>query len=423
MTAVLLILLFGLLILGAPIYMTLVLSSAGAMLYGGGMNAVAIIQRMTAGIDKFSIMAVPFFMFCADIMSHGEIGKRLINVCKAFFGHMHGGLAIATTIACLIFGAISGAGSAAVVAVGGIVYVLMKEGNYDERFSLGLILTTSTLAMLIPPSIAYILYANITGDSINTLFMSGLGGGIIFGLLLCIYSYVYARIKKIPVLPKASIGERLKALKESLLSLGMIVIILGGIYGGICTATEAAAIACVYAVVIEMFVYRSISIKELFRVSVKSAQTISMLMILIAAGSVLSWTMTVMQLPVLLTNLLSGASWLTVFLLINMIFLIAGMFIDPNSAIIVLVPLIFPMAQAVGINSVQLGTVMVINLAIGMLSPPFGLNIFVGTSVFKKSFSEIVPGLFPFIALSVIVLLLFTLLPELSLFLSKLMLR
>ncbi len=294
MTAVLLILLFGLLILGAPIYMTLVLSSAGAMLYGGGMNAVAIIQRMTAGIDKFSIMAVPFFMFCADIMSHGEIGKRLINVCKAFFGHMHGGLAIATTIACLIFGAISGAGSAAVVAVGGIVYVLMKEGNYDERFSLGLILTTSTLAMLIPPSIAYILYANITGDSINTLFMSGLGGGIIFGLLLCIYSYVYARIKKIPVLPKASIGERLKALKESLLSLGMIVIILGGIYGGICTATEAAAIACVYAVVIEVFVYRSISIKELFRVSVKSAQTISMLMILIAAGSVLSWTMTVM---------------------------------------------------------------------------------------------------------------------------------
>ena len=154
MTVVLMVLLFGMLVAGVPIYMTLALSSAGALMWGGTVGGEAIIQRMIAGIDKFSIMAVPFFMFCADIMAQGEIGKRLINVCKAFFGHMHGGLAIATTVACLIFGAISGAGSAAVVAVGGIVYVLMKEGNYDEKFSLGLILTTSTLAMLIPPSIA-----------------------------------------------------------------------------------------------------------------------------------------------------------------------------------------------------------------------------------------------------------------------------
>ncbi len=420
MTVVLMVLLFGMLVAGVPIYMTLALSSAGALMWGGTVGGEAIIQRMIAGIDKFSIMAVPFFMFCADIMAQGEIGKRLINVCKAFFGHMHGGLAIATTVACLIFGAISGAGSAAVVAVGGIVYVLMKEGNYDEKFSLGLILTTSTLAMLIPPSIAYILYANITGDSINTLFISGLEGGLIFGLVLCVYSYLYARIKKIPVLPKAPWAERMKALKESLLSLGMIVIILGGIYGGICTATEAAAIACVYAILIEMVVYRSISPRQLFFISVKSAQTISMLMILIAAGSVLSWVMTIMQLPQLLANMLGGASWIVVFLLINVIFLIAGMFIDPNSAVIVLVPLVFPVAQAVGINSIQLATVIVINLAIGMLTPPFGLNLFVGTSVFKKSFSEIVPGVLPFIGISVIVLLFFMFIPALSLALPNL---
>lgn len=419
MTGVLIIFLFGFLALGVPIYMTLVLSSTAAMMSGMAIAPEAIVQRMIAGIDKFSIMAVPFFMFCADVMSAGEIGKRLVNVCKAFFGHMYGGIAIATTIACLIFGAVSGAGSAAVVAIGGIVYILMKEGNYDDKFSLGLILTTSTLAMLIPPSIAYILYANITGDSISGLFMSGLGAGCIFGGIICVYCYVYARIKKIPLLPKQGWDVKLRALKESLLSLGLVVVILGSIYGGICTATEAAALGCVYAIVIEVIVYRSITAKELLKLATKSARTISMLMILIASGSVLSWVMTVMQLPQQLVSALGGTSWLGVFLLINVIFLIAGMFVDPNSAIIVLVPLIYPVAQQVGINSIQLATVMVINLAIGMLTPPFGLNIFVGTSVFKKSFSDLVPGLVPFIILSLIVLILFMLIPGLSLFLVK----
>lgn len=417
MTSVLIICLFGFLALGVPIYMTLVLSSTAAMMAGMPIAQEAVVQRMLAGIDKFSIMAVPFFMFCADVMSAGEIGKRLVNVCKAFFGHMYGGIAIATTVACLIFGAVSGAGSAAVVAIGGIVYILMKEGNYDDKFSLGLILTTSTLAMLIPPSIAYILYANITGDSINSLFMSGLGAGIFFGLIICVYCYIYARIKKIPLLPKKSWGERLQALKDSILSLGLIVVILGSIYGGICTATEAAALGCVYAIFIEVIIYRSISLRGLLKLATKSAATISMLMILIASGSVLSWVMTVMQLPQKLVSALGGTSWIGVFLLINLIFLIAGMFVDPNSAIIVLVPLIYPVACQVGINSIQLATVMVINLAIGMLTPPFGLNIFVGTSVFKKSFGDLVPGLIPFIVLSLVVLLLFMLVPGLSLFL------
>lgn len=417
MTSVLIICLFGFLALGVPIYMTLVLSSTAAMMAGMPIAQEAVVQRMLAGIDKFSIMAVPFFMFCADVMSAGEIGKRLVNVCKAFFGHMYGGIAIATTVSCLIFGAVSGAGSAAVVAIGGIVYILMKEGNYDDKFSLGLILTTSTLAMLIPPSIAYILYANITGDSINSLFMSGLGAGVFFGLIICVYCYIYARIKKIPLLPKKNWGERLQALKDSILSLGLIVVILGSIYGGICTATEAAALGCVYAILIEVIIYRSISLKGLLKLATKSAATISMLMILIASGSVLSWVMTVMQLPQKLVSALGGTSWIGVFLLINLIFLIAGMFVDPNSAIIVLVPLIYPVACQVGINSIQLATVMVINLAIGMLTPPFGLNIFVGTSVFKKSFSDLVPGLIPFIALSLVVLLIFMLVPGLSLFL------
>jgi C4-dicarboxylate transporter DctM subunit len=294
MTIILLLTLLGLLVSGVPVFMTLLGSTGAVLLLQHSVDPVIIIQRMIAGLDKFSIMAIPFFMFCADIMSAGQIGARLVKVAKAFFGHLPGGLAIATTAACIVFGAVSGAGAAAVVAIGSLVFTLMKEGKYDEKFSLGLILTTSTLAMLIPPSIAYVLYANITGDSIGTLFMSGLQAGCIFGLVLIVYSYIYAKRKKIPTLPKLSMKERLIALKESVLSLGLIVIILGGIYGGIFTATEAAAVATVYAIIVEVLIYKSLTVKDLFRLAVKSGQTIAMLLILIAAGSVLSWMMTAM---------------------------------------------------------------------------------------------------------------------------------
>ena len=413
MTAVLLTLLFALLGLGVPIFMTLVIPSAVAITESG-IDPMVIVQRMVAGIDKFSIMAVPFFMYCADIMSAGKIGKRLVNFSKAFIGHLPGGLAIATIVACMIFGAISGAGTAAVVAVGGLTFSLMRAGKYDESYASGLILTSSTLAMLIPPSIAYVLYSNITGDSIQILLMSGLQAGVIFGLALCVFSFAYAKIKKLPLLPKASWKERTVALKEALLSLGMIVIILGGIYGGLFTATEAAAVACVYAIFVEVVIYRSIGLKKLFELSVRSAQTIAMLMILIAAGSAISWVMTVMQIPQQLVALLDEATPIVVLLVINMLFLIAGMFVDPNSAIIVLTPLVFPVAKSTGIDSIHLATTIVVNLSIGMLTPPFGLNIFVGTSVFKKNYGEIVRGIMPFIAISLVLLVFFMLIPGMS---------
>lgn len=414
MAIILMAILLLFLLLGTPIYMTLILPSITA-LSSTGTDGMIIIQRLIGGLDKFSIMAVPFFMYCADIMSAGEIGKRLVNLTKAFLGHLPGGIAIAAVAACTIFGAISGAGTAAVVAVGGLVYILMHDGRYEDHFSVGLIVTSSTLAMLIPPSIAYVLYSNITGDSIAVLFMSGLQAGLIFCLALMVFCFAYARVKKLSTLPKTNLRERLRALKEGGLSLGMIVIILGGIYGGLCTATEAAALAAVYAIFVEVLIYRSISIRELFRISVRSGRTIAMLMILIAAGSVLSWVMTAMQIPQMMVALMGNSSKALVLLAINIIFLIAGMFIDPNSAIIILTPLIHPIAASVGINSVHLATVIVINLAIGMLTPPFGLNIFVGTSVFKKPYAEVVSGIIPFIIISIILLLLFTYIPGLSL--------
>lgn len=418
MTLILFSMFFALLILGVPIFITLILPSL-TVVGLQQMDTMIVIQRMVGGLDKSSILAVPFFMFCAEVMSVGQIGRRLINLAKAFLGHLPGGIAIATVVACTIFGAISGAGSAAVVAIGAIVYTMMKDSHYDSDFSAGVILTSSTLAMLIPPSIAYVLYSTITLDSIKALFMSGMQAGLICCVVLVAYSYVYAKKQKFEVLPKASWAERWKAVKESLLSLGMIVIILGGIYGGLCTAMEAAALAVVYAIFVEVGIYRSISIRQMFHVAVRSGRSIAMVMILIGAGSVLSWVITAQQIPQMLIASMSGASKIGVLILVNIIFLIAGMFVDPNSAIIVLTPLIQPLACSFGINSVHLATIIVLNLAIGMLTPPFGMNLFIGINVFKKDYGSIVKGVLPFILICLVLLVLFTFIPQLSLAFPK----
>jgi len=328
---------------------------------------------------------------------------------------------MATVLACLIFGAISGAGAAAVVAIGLVVLGPLMQAGYDTDFSVGLILSSSTLAMLIPPSIAYVLYATITGASVGVLFISGLGAGVIFGLAFMIYSYFYAKKHRIPLEKKVTLSEAMASIKESIWALGLPIVIIGGIYSGLFTPTEAAAVAAMYAIFVEMVIYKSIDLKKLYEISVHSGKTIAMLMILIAAGSVLSWVMTAAQIPQAMVNLLGGSSKTVVLLVINIVFLMAGMLIDPNSAIIVLTPLVYPVAQAVGIDTVHLATIMVLNLAIGMLTPPFGLNIFVATGVFKIPYEKIVQGLMPFIAISLVVLLIITYVPGTALWLPRIL--
>lgn len=417
------IMLFAMLGLGFPIFMTLIVPSTVTLLqFFNTIDPMVVAQRMVTGINKFSLMAIPFFMYCADVMSEGEIGKKLIKLTKTLVGHLPGGLAMATVLACLIFGAISGAGSAAVIAIGALVYGPLIESKYGEKFSLGVILSSSTLAMLIPPSIAYVLYATITGDSIGVLFLSGLEAGVIFGLAFMVYSYFYAKKHKVPLQPKATPKEIVAAFKEAFWALGLPAVIIFGIYGGLFTPTEAAAVAAMYSIIVEMLIYKSIDLKKLYKISVNSGKTIAMLMILIAAGSVLSWVMTAAQIPQQLASALGGSSKFMVLLIVNIIFLIAGMLIDPNSAIVVLTPLVYPISQAVGIDSVHLATVIVSNLAIGMLTPPFGLNIFVATAVFKTPYDRIVPGLIPFIILSLIILLFVTYVPAASLLLPKVLL-
>jgi C4-dicarboxylate transporter DctM subunit len=422
MAALLIVSLLVMLGLGFPIFLTLVLPSIMTLLkYFSHLDPAVAVQRMVVGVDKFSLMAIPFFMYAADVMSEGEIGKRLVNLAKTLVGHFTGGLAMATVLACLIFGAISGAGAAAVVAIGLVVLGPLMQAGYDTDFSVGLILSSSTLAMLIPPSIAYVLYATITGASVGVLFISGLGAGVIFGLAFMIYSYFYAKKHRIQLEKKVTLSEAMASIKESIWALGLPIVIIGGIYSGLFTPTEAAAVAAMYAIFVEMVIYKSIDLKKLYEISVHSGKTIAMLMILIAAGSVLSWVMTAAQIPQAMVNLLGGSSKTVVLLVINIVFLMAGMLIDPNSAIIVLTPLVYPVAQAVGIDTVHLATIMVLNLAIGMLTPPFGLNIFVATGVFKIPYEKIVQGLMPFIAISLVVLLIITYVPGTALWLPRIL--
>ena len=410
------------LILGAPIFLGILVATFGTFeLYGPPMPRMVLPQRMVDGVNKFSLLAIPLFIFAADIIARGEIGGRLVAMVESFCGHVRGGLAIATIIACVLFGAMSGIGPAAVVSIGPIVFPALVRQGYDRAFAVGLIVTASTLAMLIPPSVATILYALQTNTSIGAVFLAGLGSGVVFATVLCGYAYVYARRHDIATERKAPWRERLVRTKQAAFALGLPVIILGGIYGGAFTPTEAAAFACVYAMAVETIVYRKLTVAELFRISSSSAATISIILILLAAGTVLTYHLTLAQIPQQVTASLSGASSVTILLIINSVFLIAGMFVDPNSLIIVLTPLIYQAALATGIDAVHLGAVIVANVALGMITPPFGLNLFVGITTFRVSYADVVRAVLPFVGLMLFVLLLVTYIPAIALFLPNLM--
>ena len=378
-----------------------------------------MVQKMMQGINKFSLLAIPLFIFSADIISRGEIGRPLIHLVESMIGHVTGGVAITTAVTCALFGAISGIGAAAVVSIGPIVYPALIKQGYSRGFAVGLILSSSTLAMLVPPGVAMILYSLQTMSSVSSVFLAGLSAGIVFTALLAAYSYIYARVRGIGRQKKAPWSERLDSLKRSGWALGLPAIIFGGIYSGTFTPTEAAAGACAYAMIVETLVYRQLRVRDLFRVSSESATVIAMLLILITAGSVMTYYLTLENVPQAIAGSLEGRTVFAVLLLINVLFLLAGMFIDPNSAIIVLTPLIFPVAQALGIDPVHLGAVIVLNVAVGMISPPFGLNIFIGIATFKVPYWEVVRSVWPFILLAILALAIVTYVPGLVMWLPR----
>lgn len=419
MTAVLFTSLFVLLFTSIPVFIAMAAAGAMALALFTSIPLEVVAQRMFSGIDTFSLIAVPFFILAANIMKGGGMSRRIINVADKVVGHFTGGLAIATVISCMFFGALSGSSPATVIAIGGLLLPELLNAGYGEEFSLGLITSTPAIAVIIPPSIGMIIYGTVTGVSIGDLFIGGVGPGIVWGLVTMVYCYIYAKRSKVPVKKRATLKELLVAIKEAGWALGVPVIIIGGIYGGIFTPTESAVVAAIYAIIISLFVYKEMDFKDLMKESVDAAIGTAQIMVLLAAASIFSWILTREQVPQALANTLVSItnSRILILLMINIILLIAGMFIDAASIQTILSPLFLPVALNYGIDPVHLGIIMVVNGAIGMATPPFGLNLFVATGLSKKPLSTIIKGVMPFIILSLITMAIITYVPQITLFL------
>lgn len=409
------------LVAGIPIFIAMLLPSAYYLVEELGMQGFLIAQSYVGGLNKYTLLCVPFFTLAASIMGRGEIGPRLLKLAKNLVGHMYGGFALATIVTCTIIGAISGASVAGILIIGALVFKEMQANNYGRDFSAGLITSTSAVGMLIPPSICFVIYAMNTNTSVMKLFLAGVGSGLTWGIVFAIYSYIYARIKKIPRTPRPTLKSILVSIKEAGWSLGLPVIIIGGMYSGLFSPTEAAAVSAGYALLVEMLVYKDMKFKDFLEMLADCAKTCATVYILLAAGQVLAYTMTLAKIPQLMSGLLGATSPIVVLLIINLMFLIAGMFMGAGSAIVIIIPMVFTLAMNAGIDPIHLGNIVTTNLAIGMSTPPFGQNLFVSCKALNMEFTEVVRSTMPFILLSLVVLALVTFIPEISLYLPNLL--
>jgi C4-dicarboxylate transporter, DctM subunit len=420
MIVVLFVILAFLLLLTVPIFIALSGSVAVTFALFNDLDLVIILQRMFAGVNKFSLMSIPLFVLAANLMGEGGISKRIIRLANVFLGHIPGGLGISVVVSCLFFGAISGSAPATVVAIGALLYPALLEKNYPKGYSAGVITSAGSLGIIIPPSVTMIVYGTVTGASVGTLFMAGFGAGLVYALLFIIYT-VYVAYKHPEIIreKKSTWSEKGQAIMDSLWGIGVPIIILGGIYGGVFTPTEAAAVAAIYSLVVAMFVYRELDFKAMLNCVKGAALTTVQVMILLAAASVFAWILTSEGITVALANAVlsvSSEQWV-ILMMMNIILLIAGMFIDGASIITILGPLFFPIAVAAGIDIIHLGIVMTVNSAIGMFTPPFGLNLFVASSITKQPILTVARGAMPFIIIAIIALMIITYFPEISLWL------
>jgi C4-dicarboxylate transporter DctM subunit len=410
-----------LLLLGFPIFVILLATAAIVLWLFQAVPPTAIHINMFGSVDKFALMAVPFFIFAGEIMGHGGISKRIVAWVMSIIGGVRGSLPLTTVGTCTVFGAISGSSPATVAAVGRLLYGPLRDAGYNVRFSSGLLASSGAIAIVIPPSISMILYGASAEQSVALLFVAGVVPGILMALLMALYIYVYASKQGIKEATGFSTAAFLKASKDGVWALGTPFIILGGIYAGIFSPTESAGVACVYAIIVTRFIYGDISWKGIWEVSVNSMYLTAQVLIIVAAAGVFSQLLTISGIPQQAVQAIQDMKlepWM-VLMVINIFLLLVGCLLDPGSAILVLTPLLAPIAFAMGVDLIHFGIIMTVNLAIGMFTPPFGLNIFVTQALFKAPLSSIYPGLVPFIIINIIALLLVTYIPELSLFLTR----
>src|SRR3990172_1449462 len=388
------------------------------------MPDLVIAQKIMGGVNVSTLLAIPFFVFAADLMAHGVIAERLTDMVRRLMGHYPGGVGHTTVGSCMMFGAVCGSAPATVAALGRLLFPELTRAGYSEKFALGLIAASSECALLIPPSITLIIYGWLTGTSIAALFAGGLAVGIVLGIAYMVLVQVETWRCGARPAARPTWGERLRSLGRGFWAIGMPAVILGGIYSGGFTATEAAAVAVVYALVVELWIYRALDWKQVFRIAEESAVTTVIIFVLLAMGSLLSYFITLSDLQNVLVSFISEhrMNWVMFLLVVNVIFFVAGMFIDPNSILLVLVPTLFPFATSLGIDPVHFGLVVCLNICIGMITPPFGLDLFVASGTLKRSVETVIAGIGPFIAVNVVVLAIISYVPAISTALPKLLL-
>ncbi|MCB1812596.1 MAG: TRAP transporter large permease [Candidatus Competibacteraceae bacterium] len=427
MATVMILIMVVLLLLGFPMMIPLL----GATMYGAFelFNGVGkmdfIVQQMMAGIRPASLIAVPMFILAADIMTRGQSANRLINMVMSFIGHIKGGLGVSTATACTLFGAVSGSTQATVVAVGSPLRPKMLEAGYKDSFVLALIVNASDIAFLIPPSIGMIIYGVISGTSISELFIAGVGPGLLILFMFSAYSIVYATLNNIPTQAKASWNERLLAVRDAIWPLGFPVIIVGGIYGGIFSPTEAAAICVLYAFILEFIVFRSLKIPAIYEIAKSTGLITAVVFILVAAGAAFSWVISFAQIPQLILGSIGidQAGPTGVLIAISIAFFVGCMFVDPIVVILVLVPIFAPVVKSVGLDPVLVGIIITLQVAIGSATPPFGCDIFTAIAIFKRPYLDVVKGTPPFILMLLTAAALLIIFPQIALFLRDLAFR
>lgn len=424
--AVLFIALVVTLVLNMPVGIAIGVSSLCAILADGRISSLYIVQQLVASADSFPLMAIPLFILAGELMGAGGVSKRLLNVCNVFLGRFTGGLATVTIVLCMFFAAVSGSGPATVAAIGSMVIPTMLDKGYSKSFTLALIAAAGSIGVIIPPSIPMVIYGVSTSTSISSLFMAGFLPGILIGFSLIVVSYLYCKKQGWKGDErKYTAKEKLAAIWDAKWALLNPIIILGGIYAGIFTPTEAAAVAAVYAFICGAFIYREFNIKEMFATIGNACNTTGTTMVIIGCATAFTKILTIEKIPGAITNGIINFTdnKILILLLINVLLLIVGCFMDTTPAMMVLAPILLPIAAQFGVDPIHFGIVMVVNLAIGFITPPLGINLFVASRVGRSDLETVCSGIIKFILVMVVDLLLITFIPAISMTLPNIFMK
>ncbi|MFM1787897.1 MAG: hypothetical protein RLZZ166_364 [Pseudomonadota bacterium] len=417
------VMLFVFMFLGMPISIALGLSSLLTIMLFAQDSLASLAIKLFETSEHYTLMAIPYFILGGALMSTGGVAKRLVRFAVACVGHIRGGLAIAAVLACTFFAAVSGSSPATVVAIGSIMITGMMKAGYTQSFSAGVLANAGTLGILIPPSIVMVVYCAVTEVSVGRLFLAGIIPGILLAMLLMVAIYIRARMVNLPAQPRASFAEIVQSAKEAIWGFLLLAIIMGGIYGGVFTPTEAAAVAAVYAVLVSVLIYKDITVKDLPHTFVEASKTTVMLMFIIANAMLFAHVLTTERIPQIIAEQIVaiGMEPWQFLIVVNIILLIAGNFMEPTAIILILAPIFFPIATQLGIDPIHLGIIMVVNMEIGMITPPVGLNLFVTSGITGMPLMAVVRAAMPWLSILLVFLVIVTYIPSISTFLPDLL--